>query len=448
LDLKEILRKRAKLVADARAIEDAASAENRAKSPEERTRFDALLSEAEGLGEQISQRQRLDALSGVIASGGTERNGDPLPHQTEKRHQYSILKAIRQIADKERVDGLEGEVSQELVKRRGKPVRGNGFVMPYDLPIDLRSAAMGGHRFGNAEQRVGVLNTTTGTGGIPTVLDTTYIDLLRNRLVTRQAGATVMVDMQGLFSIPRQNQAGTMQWVAESGSPSTSNQTIDQVSFSPKTAAAYTDISRRLAEQINTDAEMFVRADLAAIVARGVDLAGLSGSGSSNQPTGVANTSGIGSVALGTNGLAPTWDMIVALETAVATANADMGALGYIANAKTRGKMKVTAKIGSTFPIYLWNSDSPDTPLNGYRALVSNQVRSTLTKGSSSGVCSELFFGNWSDLIMAFWSGMDVIVDPYTGSTSGTVRIVTLQDMDINVRHPESFAVCSDILTT
>jgi HK97 family phage major capsid protein len=82
-----------------------------------------------------------------------------------------------------------------------------------------------------------------------------------------------------------------------------------------------------------------------------------------------------------------------------------------------------------------------------YPVFVSNAIPNNLTKGTGVGL-SAMFFGNWSDLIMAFWSGMDVIVDPYTGSTSGTLRIVVLQDVDINVRHPESFSVCKDIATT
>lgn len=455
MDLKELLRKRAKAVADARAIVDAATKESRSMSPEERTKFDALTSEAESLGEQIAQRQRLAALEGVVGSPG-ERQGEPLPTSdlphNEKRNlgKYSLLRAICVMADRGKLDGLEGEVSQELILRRGslisRKVPANGFVMPYDLPIDMRSAAAGRARFGSAEQRA--FGTTQGQGGIPTVVDSTYIEILRNRMIVQQAGARVMTDMRGNFSIPRQSATNTMYWLAEGGSPTTGQPIVDQVPFTPRTAGAMTDITRRLAEQINTDAEMFVRDDLAAIVSRGVDLAALNGTGNNNQPLGLLQNPAISVTAINTNGGAPTWDAIVAQETAVAVANADLGALSYVTNAKVRGKMKTTAKIGSTFPIYLWNSDSPDSPLNGYPAHITNQLPSTLTKGSSGAVCSPMIFGNWNDLVIAFWSGQDVIVDPYTGSASGTLRIVTLQDVDVNIRHPESFNNIVDITTT
>ena len=176
-----------------------------------------------------------------------------------------------------------------------------------------------------------------------------------------------------------------------------------------------------------------------------IDRAALHGSGSSNQPTGVAATSGIGSVAGGTNGLAPAWSHIVALETEVAIDNADIGALMYVTNAKVRGKLKTVEKASSTGQ-FVWADG--DTPLNGYRSLTTNQVSSTLTKGTSSGVCSAIFFGNWSDLLIGMWGGLDLLVDPYTSSTTGTVRVTALQDVDVAVRHPESFAAMLDALTT
>jgi hypothetical protein len=80
--------------------------------------------------------------------------------------------------------------------------------------------------------------------------------------------------------------------------------------------------------------------------------------------------------------------------------------------------------------------------------LVSNQVSSTLTKGTAEDVCSAIFFGNWADLILGMWGGLDIMVDPYTHSTSGTMRVVALQDVDFGVRHAQSFAAMLDALTT
>jgi HK97 family phage major capsid protein len=84
--------------------------------------------------------------------------------------------------------------------------------------------------------------------------------------------------------------------------------------------------------------------------------------------------------------------------------------------------------------------------MNGYRAAVTNQVSNTLTKGTSTGNCSAIIFGNFSDLIIGMWGGLDLTVDPYTFSTSGTIRIVAMQDVDIAVRNAASFAAMLDAL--
>lgn len=445
MTLAEIRNKRAGLVAQAREIFVKADAEKRSRTPEEQSRFDAICADVDKLTADIEQRERLDALAGFAANG--EGGGIALPHQEARNlGKYSMLRAVLRIADGRQLDGLEGECSAELIKQRGRGVKGQGFVMPNDLPVDLRSAAIGRTHYGTIEQRAAFdTSTAAGAAGIQTTLATTYIELLRNRMAVRQAGARVMTGMHGLFTIPRQSAAGTMYWLAEGGSPTQSRPTVDQVPFRPRTAGITYDITRQLAEQLSTDAEMFVRDDLAQVMARGIDLAALNGTGNANQPLGLMQNPSVPVTSAGTNGGDPTWALVVALETAVATANADMGSLAYMCNAKVRGKMKVTAKIGSTFPIYLWGDGA--LPLNGYPAYVTNQLPSNLTKGSSSGVCSPLIFGNWSDIIMAFWSGQDIIVDPYSLSTSGGLRIVGLQDLDINIRHPESFAMIVDLTT-
>jgi hypothetical protein len=136
----------------------------------------------------------------------------------------------------------------------------------------------------------------------------------------------------------------------------------------------------------------------------------------------------------------------VSLETEVAQDNADVGRLAYMTNAKVRGKLKATMRTATYGDIPIWNDMAGNTPLNGYACWVTNQVRSDLTKGSSD-VCSALFFGNWADLLIGMWGGLDVLVDPYTNSTSGTVRVVAMQDVDVQVRHAESFAAMLDALT-
>ena len=114
-----------------------------------------------------------------------------------------------------------------------------------------------------------------------------------------------------------------------------------------------------------------------------------------------------------------------------------------MSNYKVAGKLKQTDK-ASSFGEFILDGGE----VNGYEFLLTNQVPSTLTKGSASNVCSAIIFGNWADLMMGMWGGLDLTVDPYSESTKGTIRVVAFQDVDVALRHAESFAAMQDALTT
>lgn len=431
----ELRQKRAKLLDEARELIERSETENRGFTADESTRHKQIADEAQALAERISTLERQAA----IERNGPEpqgRRSSPLPHEDAAnvgtKHRYSLLRAVRQLSSKgaEPFCGLEAEVSQELANRTGKTPQ--GFLMPYST----RGHVPGGERR--------VLDTTAATGSVPTIIQKDWIELLRNKMVVIAAGAREIQDLKGKFAIPRQNAAATAYWVAESGAPTGSNQTLDQVLFTPHTVGAFTDISRRFFELTILDSgEEFVREDLTAILARGVDLAALNGTGS-NQPLGILQNTAITStrtVSLGAAGGPPTFSAMVQLHTTVSRGNAaDLGPTAYVGNADVEGTLATTAKIGSTYPVFLLEGDRVyNKPFYSTQQLPNN-----LTKTSGSGL-SPIIYGVWNQLIIAYWSGVDILVDPYTGSSSGTVRIVALQDMDVQVRHPEAFSVIVDM---
>lgn len=350
---------------------------------------------------------------------------------------YSWMRALNALANPadrraQEAASFERECSEAVGDKLGREAR--GFFVPQDVQrrdLTVGTSTAGGH--------------TVSTD----LLAADFIDLLRNRLMVMRMGAQLLSGLMGNIAIPRQTSGATAYWVAESGSPTESQQAFDQVTMSPKTVGAFSDISRKLLLQSSLDIEAFVRNDLARVLALAIDLAAISGTGASNQPTGILNTSGIGDVAGGTNGAAPDWADIIELWSDIAVANADTGNVGILTNAKVVGKLMGTEKATGTAQFVCPSFPDADgmTNFGGLRVGVSNQVPSNLTKGTSSGVCSALISGVWSDLIIGQWGSLDLMVDPYTNSTSGTVRVVALQDIDIAVRHAVSFSAMKDALT-
>jgi HK97 family phage major capsid protein len=352
---------------------------------------------------------------------------------------FSFVKAIRALANPQdraaqEAARFEFEVSEAAAKKEGRTSR--GLLVPVDVLYkrDLTtSTASGTAKAGN----------TVATD----LLAASFIDVLRNKMVLNTLGAQFLTGLNGNVAIPRKTAASAAYWVAENSAPteSTNAPAFDQVTMSPKTLGAYVDISRRLMLQSSLDIENLVRNDLATSIAVAMDGAAVAGSGT-NKPTGVLNTSGIGSVTLGTNGAAPTWAMVTSLVREVEIDNALTGTAAFLTNGQVKAKLSNTSKqtsgVEGNFIL------GPDVNnLYGYPIVVSQQMPSNLTKGSGSNL-SAMIFGVWSELLIGQWSGIDILVDQYTGSNAGTVRVVAFHDCDFAVRHPESFAECNEIVTT
>lgn len=258
-----------------------------------------------------------------------------------------------------------------------------------------------------------------------------FIDVLRNSSSVMQAGARMLNGLSGDVKIPKKTAAAAAGWIAtEGGASSESEMTVGSVSMVPRTLGAHTDVTRQLLIQSSLDVEALIRDDLAQAIALAIDLGALSGSGSSGQPTGIKNTSGINTVDFGTApDLVPTFAQVVEMETKVAEDNALLGNLAYIMGAAMYGALKTTEKATNTAQFVV----EPGGTINGYRAIVSNQAAS-----------GDAYFGNFADLLVGFFGGLDIVVDPYTASTSGTVRVVALQSCDVAVRNAVSFCLAND----
>lgn len=336
---------------------------------------------------------------------------------TEVRR-YSFMNAVRALANPndagaQKAAAFELECSRAVEKQMGKSAR--GFLVPQDV-------------LGRAFNAGGAANSPTGsTTGADLVatnlLSGSFIEMLRNRTTIMRLGS-VMGGLVGNVDVPKQTGGATAYWLAEGADATEGVPTIGQISLSPKTVAAYSDITRRLTMQSTPDAEGIVRRDLLNALGQAIDKAGYYGSGASNQPKGIKNYTGINAVDFAVAGK-PTFAELVDMESQIAADNADVAQMAYVANAAFRGYAKSTVKFSSAGSATIWE---PGNTVNGYRSEITNQIAD-----------GDVFFGNFADLIVALWGGLDLMVDPYSLSKSGGIRIVVFQDVDFAVRRVESF---------
>jgi HK97 family phage major capsid protein len=349
-------------------------------------------------------------------------------NETEQR-EYSLLKAISETAQG-KLSGLEREVSEEIARRTGKEAR--GFYMPTNIAF-------------RTNQIVGTANL--GGNMKPTDhLGNEFIEALKARLVVGQAGARVLQGLKGDVQIPKMSaEVSNVSFVSEDSAPAEGNATFSQVTMSPKTLACQLDISRKLMLQSDPSIEAVLRDDVINSFARKIDEVALEGGGS-GEPSGIIASATGNVVAIGTNGGAITYASCVDMVEAVEVDNAILNdaSTKFVGNPKVTANLRTVAKqtngVEGNFIL------GADNRILGYDYLSSTLVPSDLTKGTGTNL-SAMIFGDFSQLMLGFYSGIDVLVDPYTGGNAGTTRLNFLQDFDVALRYDDSFAVIKDIVT-
>ena len=327
---------------------------------------------------------------------------------------FNVVNALANPTDRraQEAAAFEFEVSRAAAEKYGRDPQ--GIMVPYEVlsKRDLNSSDesdLFGDDFRGGE----------------------FIDVLRNQSSVMRAGARMLNGLSGDVKIPRKATASSAAWIdTEGGAATESEMTTGTISMVPRQLGAFTDITRQLRQQSSLDVESLVRDDLAQALALAIDLAALAGTGSNGQPTGIKNTNGINTLDFGTApDLIPTFAQVVEMETKVAEDNALLGNLAYILPASMYGALKTVEKATNTAQFVV----EPGGTINGYNAIVSNQC--------SAG---DLFYGNFADLLVGMWSGVDLTVDPYSLSTTGSIRLVAFQTVDVAVRHAVSFCLGND----
>ena len=419
----------AKLTA-ARALTDAAKTAKRELSADEAAQFDTLMDEAETLATDITRAVRAESAAAEQAGGSAPVNSH---NTTEARdiNSYSLLKAVRSVMPGGApLEGIEKEMHQQAVneaRAAGESVQGVG------IPQMLLS---------KRDNSVTMPTQSQDGGALVEKNLRPVIDLLRPKNVLRDLGAQFLTGLTGVIGVPTMASGAVSTWKPEVGELDKSNQAFSDAEMKPKRLGTYAIRSKQFLLQTAPSVEAMLRQDLENSIVEALEIAAINGLGTANQPLGILNTPGIGSVIGGANGGAIARTQLIALAAAVEAQNVRLTNPGYLINVPTKAKLMDTRTDPGSGLFVL---DSLDT-LMGYKYATTQELPSNLVKGTGTGL-SAAIFGNWSDLLVGQWGGLDLTVDPYTLATNGQIRIIIQSFFDVLVQRPKAFAAFKDIIT-
>ncbi len=417
--LHELKARLAKLIDEGRKIEANPAGDAGALAANQEERSSEIMSEVEQLEARIARAAKLDEAERrshgtVIAGSGDDRLDVAL-------QDFSLVRAMASQVPNLGVDASrERELSAELAKRSGRQFEGMAIPLSvFHRPIERRvitTAAPGG---GPGSNLIG----TDHLGG-------QFIDILRSKLVMRRLGARVLSGLVGNVDVPKLKASATAGWVAENSALTPSDPVLGKVQLTPKHAGALTEFSRNMLLQSSPDIEQLLRDDFAAVLARAVDRVAIAGGGA-NEPTGILENSDIhSSVSMAT----PTWDAVLELIAQVEEADAE--GMAWLTRPAVVKILRSTLRAADTDSRMIMETANSlaDYPL----------ASTTLVPEIDDS--TSLIFGNFSDVLLGYWSEFDLLVNPYetTAYSKGNVQVRGMLTCDVAIRHGESFAVALD----
>lgn len=417
--------------------------EKRGMTAEEKTTFDGwkarmaeIAAEAKPLAELQEMRgKQIPFIPGPVA------NDSHKEYEKELRN-YSLLNVIQARHQGNPLTGREAEFAQEVVKRNA----GNGatVVGPYGIPSEV---------FSRDYTATGTTSTTGDQGG--DLIETTkpgLIEALAPYMILDKMGVTKLNGLKGNLSLPRETSAApSATFKAETTAAADQSGLFDNVDLSPKRLPGYINYTHQMLIQPTVAMEGYVRQRLLQSIANKVQSAYFIGTGSSNEPTGVLTSilatgwAGTGGQVVETAGTLD-WDSIVDLESLVDSLDALQGSLGYVTNARMKGKLKTTT-LDTGSGLFLWNMMNNENPVNAYPCWITNQIPNTAGTSLTNGTNTPIAFGNWADTVLANWG--DLFFDTVNANAgSGYYQLVVNSFWDVAVLRTKSLSMAVDIATT
>lgn len=392
------------------------------------------------VNDNFAELDRLQANEAILerqAKEDSEARGRPLNDRpNEDGIEYRVFAEATSRSSAENIDAWRTDSGERV------PVLGREQRIASFIPAERTAASeVGLGRFIGALldgpktdlERRALAEGAVATGGafLPTPLATEVIDAARVANVAFQAGARTVPMSSKTMSMAKVVSDPVPAWRAENALIAESEPVFDRMTLDAKSLAVRFVVSRELLEDTpNMDAQL--RATMAAGFARGLDQAIFFGTGANNQPLGLANTPGLQSVSMGTNGgqLAnynPFLDALLALQ------NANEGKVSAIVLAPRTNRV-IAGLVDSTGQPLQPPPALKDVPILATTGVPIDQSQGTANNASSA------FLGDFAQVLVGIRTQLQITVLNERFAEYGQVGFVGWLRADVQVARPAALA--------
>jgi len=329
-------------------------------------------------------------------------------------YRFSLSRAINQIRMNEKLEGAEAEWAQQAhSEMRAQGLQPNGMV---GIPsIALRAGTSDNFQ---------ATATGDGSGFVATDVPAA-IAALRAPTVIETLGTNV-INATGNLKFPRVSVAGTVGETGEVGANTVAGLELDEVNMSPQRVSTKTKYSQQLILQGGPEVDRLIAGDLNADMVEHIDrkafLEVLANAGNDQSTAGGTDTTFAATVAN-------------AMEAAVLAAGGDLSGCTYVMSPTAYKLSKTLAQVNSVSALF------ENGQFNGYRPVATKHLAD-----ETAGAVGQMIFGNFRQgLLLAYFSGVDLLVDPYTSAGTGQIILHLNRYYDVAVRQAGAFSICTDL---
>jgi HK97 family phage prohead protease/HK97 family phage major capsid protein len=416
MNLNELKALRDKHYEEHVALVETPEKEGRPLTDAEEQRADWLVAEVANLDKRIKHRADHEAMVSRVAYSGTASQSEKREIERVNGH-FSLSRAILAAANGRSLEGAEAEWAQEAQRE----MRGQGLQVVGQVAIPTKAL----YRASADNFTAGAYGATTDGAAFVPVNVGAAIEALRAPSVIEQLGTTVITGATGNLKFPRVSVKATGVAEGEVDANAAAGLEMDEVTLTPQRVSAKTTYSKQLLLQGGGQVDLVIAQELQNAMNAFIDTKAfdtLDGATIDNQSTD-------GSTTL-------TATIAVAMESAVLAAGGNLAAARYVMSPSAYKFAKNLAQVASVSALY----DLASNTFNGYPA-----VATPYLVDASSNV-GQMLFGNFQQgCILAYFGGIDLLVDPYSAAGNAQIVLHVNRFFDFDIRQAGALSKIVDI---